>query len=322
MSFTKKPRAWGLVWAVIAMLGLFTKPMAGQSSREADGARLLRGAIDMHFHMDAPTPTGPGEQAVIATVRVAASRGMRALVIKNHWEPTATLAYHLRPEVPNLQLFGGIVMNRTNGGMNPAAVEYMATQIRGGPGKVVWMPAGESEIETRTSKEPNKPFVAVSRNGELLPETKAVIALIAKHGLVLASGHIAPEEALMVFREGRRQGVEHMIATHAMDLAGKMTIAQMQEAAKLGAIIEFDFRNTLDDGAIRVDAIRRLGAEHCLISEFWTKVTSPKVYGDPEGVGAFAEALRSRGLTDRDLDLMFKENPARLLGLEHAAGHR
>ena len=34
-----------------------------------------------------------------------------------------------------------------------------------------------------------------------------------------------------------------------------------------------------------------------------------------DGVGAFAEAMRARGFTNHELDLMFKENPARLLAL-------
>jgi hypothetical protein len=320
MSFFTNRRAFCIF--VFTAVSLFAQSVMAQSNQEADGARLLRGAIDMHFHMDAPTPKGTGEHADIAKVRVAQSRGLRALVIKNHFEPTATLAYHLRPEVPNIELFGGIVMNRTNGGMNAAAVEYMATQLRDSPGKVVWMPAFDSEIESRTSKQPNKPFVALSRNGELLPEVKAVIAVIAKNGLILASGHIAPEEALMVFQEGRRQGVTQMIATHAMDLAGKMTMDQMLKAAELGAIIEFDFRNTLSEGARRVDAIRKIGPERCLISEFWTKTESPIEYGGLAGMGAFVAAMRSRGFTDHELDLMFKENPARLLGLNRTVGQR
>ena len=53
-----------------------------------------------------------------------------------------------------------------------------------------------SEKEVRESKNPNGPFVAVTRNGELLPEVKQVLAIIAAHNLVLASGHIAPEDAL------------------------------------------------------------------------------------------------------------------------------
>jgi hypothetical protein len=117
----------------------------------------------------------------------------------------------------------------------------------------------------------------------------------------------------MVFREGKRQGVQHMIATHAFDLAGKMTVEQMQEAAKLGAFIEFDFRNTIEGG--RMDAIRKVGPEFCFLSEFWTKAGPPREYAGLDGVGAFAETMRAHGFTDRELDLMFKENPAKALGL-------
>jgi hypothetical protein len=301
--------------AVGATTGLLVHPPVGaaQSSREADGARLLNGARDLHFHMDPWTPGALNGQAGIAEVRVARSRGMRGLVIKDHNEPTAPLAYHLRQEMPGFELYGGFVMNLPNGGINPAGVEFMATKIRGEPGRIVWMPAGDTAKEVRESKNPEGPFVAVSRNGELLPEVKQVISIAAKHGLVIASGHILPEEALMVFREAKRQGVQHMIATHAFDLAGKMTVEQMQEAAKLGAFIEFDFRNTLEGG--RMDAIRKVGPQFCFLSEFWTKVSAPKEYGGLDGVGAFAEAMRAHGFTDSELDLLFKENPAKALGL-------
>src|SRR5258705_9387480 len=195
----------------------------------------------------------------------------------------------------------------TNGRMKSAGAEFMATKIGGETGSVDWMQAGDGEKEVRESKNPNRPFVAVSRNGELLPEVKQVISIIAKHGLVLASGHIAPEEALMVFREAKRQGVQHMIATHAFDLAGKMTVEQMQEAAKLGAFIEFDFRNTLEGG--RMDAIHKVGPQFCFLSEFWTKVSAPKEYGGRNTISAFAGAMRGHRFTDRELHPFVKENP-------------
>ena len=316
MSGTWNRRTLGVaLMAVVTVIGLLANPPVGaaQSSREADGARLLKGALDLHFHMDPWTPGALNGQAGIAEVRVARSRGMRGLVIKDHNEPTAPLAYHLRQEMPGFELYGGFVMNLPNGGINPAGVEFMATKIRGEPGRIVWMPAGDTAKEVRASKNPDGPFVAVSHNGELLPEVKQVISIAAKHGLVIASGHILPEEALMVFREAKRQGVQHMIATHAFDLAGKMTVEQMQEAAKLGAFIEFDFRNTLEGG--RMDAIRKVGPQFCFLSEFWTKVSAPKEYGGLDGVGAFAEAMRAHGFTDSELDLLFKENPAKALGL-------
>jgi len=316
MSATWNRRGIGIAFmAGLAALGLLAKPPIGaaQSSREADGARLLKGAVDLHFHMDPWIPGAVNGQAGIAEVRVARSRGLRGLVIKDHNEPTAPLAYHLRQDIPGLELYGGFVMNLPNGGINPAGVEFMATRIKGEPGRIVWMPAGDTAKEVRASKNPNGPYVAVSRDGDLLPEVKEVISIVAKHGLVIASGHIVPEEALMVFREAKRQGVQHMIATHAFDLAGKMTIEQMQEAAKLGAFIEFDFRNTLEGG--RMDAIRKVGPQFCFLSEFWTKAGPPREYAGLDGVGAFADAMRAHGFTDRELDLLFKENPAKALGL-------
>src|SRR5712672_4172760 len=175
MSGTWNCRAFVVtIMAILIAIGLLAYPLVGaaQSSREADGARLLKGAVDLHFHMDPWTPGALNGQAGIADVRVARARGMRGLVIKDHNEPTAPLAYHLRQEMPGLELYGGFVMNLPNGGINPAGVEVMATQIKGEPGRIVWMPAGDGEKEVRESKNPNRPFVAVSRNGELLPEVK------------------------------------------------------------------------------------------------------------------------------------------------------
>jgi hypothetical protein len=59
--------------------------------------------------------------------------------------------------------------------------------------------------------------VAVSRNGQLLPEVKDIISIIAKNNLVLASGHVVPEDALLAFREAKAAGVKLLIATHAAD---------------------------------------------------------------------------------------------------------
>ena len=56
---------------------------------------------------------------------------MRALVLKNHYESTASLAYLVRKEVPGIEIYGGIALNRTVGGVNPAAVErYLKAKSR------------------------------------------------------------------------------------------------------------------------------------------------------------------------------------------------
>jgi hypothetical protein len=240
---------------------------------------------------------------------------MRGIVLKNHYDPTGGLAYIVRKEVPGIEVFGGIDLNLTVGGMNPAAVEHM-TQVSGGWGRFVWMSTFDAENQVRYAKE-NRPFVGTSRNGELLPEVKQVIAVIAKHALVLATGHVSPDEALMLLREGRRQGVQHMVVTHAMNPPVLMDIPRMQEAAKQGAFIEFVAGSlTAADAAARVDryaaAIRAIGPEFCVLSsDLGQKANALPT----DGFAAFFQALQSRGLTAQEIDRMSKQNPARLLGL-------
>src|ERR1700752_3594099 len=196
---------------------------------------ILRGTIDIHVHSDPDNV--PRSVDGLEAARQARARGMRGVVLKNHYESTAGLAYLARKAASGLEVFGGIDLNLTVGGMNAIAVEHM-TQVAGGWGRLVWMSTFDAENQVRFSKE-NRPFVRVSRNGELLPETKAVIAAIVEHNLVMATGHVSPSEALMLLGEGRRQGAEHMVVTHAMNPPVSMDIAQMQNAAKEGAFIEF-----------------------------------------------------------------------------------
>jgi hypothetical protein len=179
------------------------------------------------------------------------------------------------------------------------------------------MPTFDSENQVRFSKE-NRPFVSVSKNGALLPAVKEVIAAIAKHNLVLATGHSSAEEGLMLLREGKRQGVQHMVVTHAMNPPILMTVPQMQEATRLGAFVEFVGGNIGDqDGTARMDrfadAIRKIGPEFCVLSSDLGQKDNPL---PAPGYGAFLAAMRARGFTQQDLDRMSKRNPAQLLGLK------
>src|SRR5271154_750959 len=128
----------------------------------------LAGAIDIHVH-SAPDSV-PRSIDAIDLARLAKERGMRALVLKNHYESTAALAYIVRKVVPGIEIFGGIDLNRSVGGVNPAAVERMVL-MKGGWGRVVWMPTFDAENQVRDSHE-DRPFVSVSKSGQLLPEVK------------------------------------------------------------------------------------------------------------------------------------------------------
>jgi hypothetical protein len=281
----------------------------------ANVARDLRGAIDIHVH--AHPDNVPRSLDGLEAARFAKDNGMRAIVLKSHFDPTAGLAWLARKAVPGIEVFGGIDLNLPVGGMNAHAVDHMA-RVSGGWGRMVWMSTFDAENQVRTSKSPNAPFVRVSQNGALLPETKAVIAAIRKHNLVLASGHVSAQEALLMFEEGQRLGIRGMVATHGMSTPTSLTVEQAQQAARFGAFIEF-VSGTLANATAqpRIDRIaediRKVGVEHAILSSDLGQAGNAL---PADGFATFIDALRKKGFTDQELDRMAKQNPARLLGLD------
>jgi Family of unknown function (DUF6282) len=280
----------------------------------AGAQRPLDGVIDIHVH-SAPDNV---ERSIdsIDVAKLARTRGMRAIVLKSHYEPTATMAFIVRKAVPGVDVFGGIDLNLSVGGMNAVAVEHM-TQVTGGYGRLVWMSTFDAENQVRYSKE-NRKFVRVSKDGQLLQDVKDVIAVIAKHNLVLATGHVSPEEGLMLLREGKRQGVRHTVVTHAMQAPVLMNVAQMQQAAKQGAFVEFvagSIRGPAGQAKVDgyADAIKKVGPEFCILSSDLGQKGNAL---PPDGLEDFLTALRARGLTSAQLDVMSKRNPATLLDLK------
>jgi len=273
----------------------------------------LPGVIDIHVHCDPDSI--PRSIDAINLARLAKARGMRGLVLKNHYESTAALAYIVRKEVPGIEIFGGIDLNRSVGGVNPAAVERMVL-MKGGWGRVIWMPTFDAENQVRFSKE-DRPFVSVSKDGRLLPEVLQVIGLAARHGLTLETGHSSAAECLLLVREARRQGVRHVVVTHAMLAPVRMTVPQMREAAAQGAYLEFVYngligKNKESSAHDYAAAIRQIGPASCILASDLGQVGNPL---HPDGLAAFFAALRTEGIPQADIDLMSKTNPARALGL-------
>jgi len=302
---------------------------AASFPRPSRAARaLMRDAIDIHTHLD-PDSFGPhSNQAaraldVIDMVRRVRSAGMRGFVIKQHYDQTAQLAYLVRKEVPNVEVFGMLCSNRAVGGLNPEAVHHFA-EIIGGHGRIVSMPTWDAENYVRQSRNPTRAAVPVARDGVLLPETIAVIEAIAHAQvrdsgakLALATGHISAEEALLVIREAKRQGIERIVATHAIGHPINMSMAQMKEAASLGAYIEF-VAGFLSGARASFtvqqyyDAIREIGPAHVIFSSDGGQMNRP--FPD-DLIAQAAHQLHELGLSTGELRTMMVDNPAALLGL-------
>ena len=287
---------------------------------------VLIGAIDVHMHPD--PDVYPRQADAFDVVKLARDRGMRGIVLKNHFTETAGLAYLARKyAAPGFEVFGAVTLDLPVGGVNPQAVRYMV-DAAGGYARVVWMPTHDSEHEVRFNKE-SRPFVRVSRNGTLLPEVHEVIALVAQHDLALATGHVTPEEALQILRAAKTAGVKRLIVTHPMFAPQYtwMTIDQMRIAADLGALIEITGNSVVRDPAAGprvLAAIKAIGARHFFVSTDSGLIGTPNV---TDTLVLVARTLRVGGVAEADLAAMFRDNPAFLvrlapLGRPEASGPR
>ena len=277
----------------------------------------LTGAIDLHAHY------GPDayerQWDAFEVVALAKARGMRGVVLKNHWTESAGLVQLIRKYgEQGIEVFGSVTLDTPVGGVNPMAVRYMA-DVEGTWGRIVWMPTHDSEHEVRTLGQ-DRPFVRVSMNGELLPEVLEVIELIAEHGLTLATGHVTSDEALSILRVARARGVERMIVTHPGlgPQYTNMSLDELREAVDLGGYIEITASMLIgdDEGRERgLEILREIGPTHCFIASDSGLTGSPN---HPDALVMAARVARNAGFSEPDLDLLFKTNPAHLLGLsEH-----
>ena len=272
----------------------------------------LGGVVDLHVH-SAPDSRMRSVDA-IEVARLARRHGVRALLLKNHYTHTASLAYIVGQVVEGVELYGGIALNRSVGGINPVAVEHMVATT-GGLGRVVWMPTFDSEHYTRTFA-PNPNFVPISRDGVLLPEVKQVLALRAEKNLALATGHSSPEESILLIEAGKEAGIDRMIVTHPMLPPVGMSVELQKKAAAMGAFLEYPFNALMPDGGVDyddlVETLRAVGAERAILSSDLGQPMNP-VHTD--GLVNYFQRLGQSGFTGSEIDRMAKLNPARFLGL-------
>jgi hypothetical protein len=274
----------------------------------------LIGAIDLHAHYG--PDSYPRQWDAFEVVKLAKERGMRGVVLKNHWSESAGLAQLIRKYgTQGIEVFGAVTLDTPVGGVNPMAVRYMS-DVEGSWGRIVWMPTHDSEHEVNYNKETRAKAI-VSRNGKLIPEVFEVLDLIKERNLTLATGHVEPEEALMIMTAAKQRGITRIIVTHP--LLGPqftyMSLPQLREAVKLGGAVEITAGTVSREEADRaraIEVIKALGTENVFVASDSGLVGTPN---HPDALAMAAKSLRAAGFSEQDLNRMFKETPARLVGL-------
>ena len=270
----------------------------------------LTGVIDMHVH--AGPDSLPRAMNDLEAARRARDAGLRAIVLKNHFTMTADRAALALEQVEGLEIFGGIALNRAVGGINPEAVRQLVA-FDGGRGKVVWLPTFDAEFYVKRAGT-GATYVSVMKNGNPVAELVEVFQIIAENNLILAMGHSAPEEVLVLIPFAKKQGVRQILVTHVF--GQDATNLQMQQMADAGAMMELDWLAAYTNPELLkdyVEVIQSIGAEHFIISSDFGQAGNPD---HATGMRQFIKALIEAGINQTQIQMMARNNPATLLGLD------
>jgi hypothetical protein len=285
---------------------------------------LVAGAYDTHVHV-APDVMERRIDDLDLAQRFA-EVGLAGFVLKSHYVSTAERAMVVRKVRPEVDVLGSVTLNGAMGGMNPAAVEIAGRQ----GARFVWMPtvdSGNQRRSTATDLPGAKPAMwgalqadlhaqgivpdvveVVDADGRVLDRVRQVLRVIARHDLVLATGHLAGPEILAVVRAAREEGVRRIVVTHPEFTSQRLSVAEQRELAEAGALLERCFTTPYTGKVAWADLfanIRAVGPRHSVLSSDLGQPFNPPV---EDGLPLFADRLLEAGFTEAEVQTMAVEN--------------
>ncbi len=295
-------------------------------AKKYEGENLLAGCCDLHVHASPEVNMGPVDEPT--TAKMARDMGMRAIVFKPLVWPTVRSAQLVGSMVPGIRLYGGVALNVTSGGLDPAIVDAAGRL----GGKTVWMPTWSAandiknggfskafkELLPIVDKYPIKGISVVDENGALRPEAREIVRLAKEYDMILSTGHISPYESKCLAKEAQACGYCKLVFAHPISNSVGATYQDIKDMVELGAWVEhtaipaFSRRHPKPMDKI-VEGLLVVGPEHTIIT---SDVANPDNPPGPIMLQTFLASLIEHGVKRKDIERMTRDNPAYLLNLE------
>jgi hypothetical protein len=296
----------------------------------ARAREVLRGAYDTHVHISPDVVERKIDDLGLA--RRMRELDMAGFCMKSHYTSTAERAATVRAAAPGIDALGSIVLNRAVGGMNPLAVEVAGRE----GARIVWLPTVDSvnesherdhagaggkvpvwvklQLELREQGIEIPPVPVLGEDGKPLPETLEVLAVVARHQMVLATGHLSGAEIFAMVDAAVAAGIETIVVTHPEFPSQDLGIAEQRELAARGALLERCF-TTPHTGKVSwerwLEAIRATGPENSVLSTDLGQMFNPAV---EDGMGFMVDRLLDAGFEEKEIKTMAVTNTRRVAG--------
>lgn len=266
----------------------------------------------------------------ISLARRFAEVGLAGFVLKSHYVPTAERAEVVRAAVPGVDVLGALTLNGSVGGLNPVAVEIAGRQ----GARIVWLPTvdcvNQRESHARAPEGATPPMWAklqddlarqgimapaiavLDGNGAVVPALREVLTLIARHDMVLATGHLSGTEIAAVVDAAVDLGVRHIVVTHPEFTSQQLPVDVQRHLAERGALMERCFTTPYTGKVsweLLFDHIRRVGPEHSVLSSDLGQPFNPPV---EDGLALMADRLLDAGFSGDEVRVMAVTNTRRI----------
>ncbi|WP_284035759.1 DUF6282 family protein [Neobacillus sp. 114] len=283
-------------------------------------SELLEGGIEFHAH-SSPS-VSKRKYSDIEYAMEARSCGMSGIVLKAHEGDTAARAQLVQEVVPEIRTIGGVVLNRYVGGFNADAVK-MSHQLGGG---IVWFPTVDADNHERfkatlttdmASYEPGQygGLTILDANGEVKREVERILEYVARHQLILASGHLSVPEIKALIPVLHQYQIRKFVIQHPDLHLINMSREDQMEVANEGFFLEKCLISFLPNHRVRSVAeiltdIKEVGHSHYLMVTDFGQHHHPSPI---EGLNFFVHLLQSSGISSQQIVDMIRETPERLL---------
>jgi hypothetical protein len=263
----------------------------------------LTGLIDPHVH--ASPEHIPRLLDDIELVRQGAAAKLGGILIKSHTTLTADRAVIAVKVVPGIQVWGGLVLNKSVGGFNPVAVE---TTIAYGAVEI-WMPTLDA-ANHRTFYRQRGQGLSIN-NHRVSKSVVEILELIAKNDVTLGTGHLSVAEIRTLAREAHQRGVRKVLITHPEAPFIDMPIGVQRELAKSGCLFERTWVFTTPALGRKlaperiIHDIREVGFESTVLATDMGQVGNPTPI---EGLRAFVRACQDAGFEQSEIQRMGAKN--------------
>lgn len=280
--------------------------------------------FDLHVH-GGPSAEAPRRLDDLGLGRAYAAAGHLGCVLKGHFESTVGRAAAVRSET-GIEAYGGIVLNRAVGGLNPDAV---AGALAVG-GRVVWLPTLDAAAHVRRglprcctdARAPDPPADYAlpgwaepdGTPGDVTSRVRRICELVADADAVLATGHLGADELRRLLPLARGAGVRRLLLTHPSYTVPDLDAGATRELTEAGALAEVCAYQLLHQPGMTIERlaafVSAVGIDSVVLSSDAGQVDSPV---PPEALEWLVDVLASRGLDRSALVAAASERPFALV---------